>query len=580
MSKDYMKNPIIPTGYESIKDRKETGAHYTPEALSDFVAEKICENIDFSKYKSQIKIIDPSIGDGQLILSLLTHIKNKVANIEIEVTGFDIDPAAVKIAKKRIKENYPYVNVILKNEDFLPFAITSGRNDLFSINLPKYDIAISNPPYVRTQTIGTDDVKMIANAFGLSGRVDLYFPFIIGIADVLSDDGITGIITSNRFMTTKSGVDVRKSLLKKYDLIHIWDLGDTKLFEAAVLPSVLLGKKHVGGQYNNKKIDFTSIYSCASNNISMDVDTVFEKIDQNCCVKTPDGLTYKISNGIMYTGEENESIWRLQTDNTEKMICKVKENTFCLFQNIGKVRVGIKTTADKVLIGDEWNSMSDNERPELLFPLITHRVAGKYRAKETEKPYQVLYPYDFNKENRTLIDISEYPKTKAYLEKHKDVLSKRNYLMKSGRMWYEVWVPQQPNLWKYPKIVFRDISEEPEFWMDLSGSIVNGDCYWLTADNTANTKLLWLALAVGNSSFIEWYYDTCFNNKLYSGRRRFMTQYVEKFPIPDPSNDYSKQIVDIAKQIFENPDLKFDKKSEMDKLIWLAFGFSSEEISR
>ena len=68
--------------------------------------------------------------------------------------------------------------------------------------------------------------------------------------------------------------------------------------------------------------------------------------------------------------------------------------------------------------------------------------------------------------------------------------------------------------------------------MDLDGTIVNGDCYWLAATDDKTTVLLWLALAVGNSSFIEAFYDRRFNNKLYAGRRRFITQYVEHFPIP------------------------------------------------
>ena len=38
-----------------------------------------------------------------------------------------------------------------------------------------------------------------------------------------------------------------------------------------------------------------------------------------------------------------------------------------------------------------------------------------------------------------------------------------------------------------------------------------------------------LLLAVANSSFITKFYDIAFHNKLYAGRRRFMTQYVKKF---------------------------------------------------
>ena len=77
-----------------------------------------------------------------------------------------------------------------------------------------------------------------------------------------------------------------------------------------------------------------------------------------------------------------------------------------------------------------------------------------------------------------------------------------------------------------PKLVFRDISEQPTFWLDFEGSVVNGDCYWLTPESQGSDDRLWLAAAVANSTFIESFYDHRFNNKLYAGRRRFITQYV------------------------------------------------------
>jgi restriction endonuclease S subunit len=118
--------------------------------------------------------------------------------------------------------------------------------------------------------------------------------------------------------------------------------------------------------------------------------------------------------------------------------------------------------------------------------------------------------------------------------------------------------------------------------MDLSGAIVNGDCYWLISDQPKNQELLWLALAVANSTFIESFYDFRFNNKLYSGRRRFMTQYVEKFPIPDPRLDQTQKIIEITKQIFDLiPSHEAEQlEIELNRLIWEAFGLSIEKTSR
>ncbi len=48
--------------------------------------------------------------------------------------------------------------------------------------------------------------------------------------------------------------------------------------------------------------------------------------------------------------------------------------------------------------------------------------------------------------------------------------------------------------------MFRDICEQPTFWIDLDDTIVNGDCYWLKP-RPAMIETLWLALAVANFDF-------------------------------------------------------------------------------
>jgi hypothetical protein len=151
---------------------------------------------------------------------------------------------------------------------------------------------------------------------------------------------------------------------------------------------------------------------------------------------------------------------------------------------------------------------------------------------------------------RCAVNLDRYPNTKAYLERHRERLEKRSYVIEAGRQWYEIWVPQDPLAWRFPKLVFRDIARKPVFWIDEEGSIVNGDCYWMTCEEPANVDLLWLAAAVGNSTFIEAFYDHRFPNKLYAGRRRFITQYVEEFPLPAPDGDIGGAIIKAAKAAY------------------------------
>jgi hypothetical protein len=118
--------------------------------------------------------------------------------------------------------------------------------------------------------------------------------------------------------------------------------------------------------------------------------------------------------------------------------------------------------------------------------------------------------------------------------------------------------------------------------MDLEGSVVNGDCYWLACERPDQIDLLWLALAVGNSTFVEAYYDHRFHNKLYAGRRRFMTQYVEKFPIPNPRTAFARKIICAAKEIYDliPSPAAGPLEQKLDKMVWEAFSVSPEEVVR
>ena len=261
-------------------------------------------------------------------------------------------------------------------------------------------------------------------------------------------------------------------------------------------------------------------------------------------------------------------------------LTKVQTHSWGNFRDLGKIRVGVKTCADKLFIRDDWSSLAEEDRPELLRPLTTHRNARRFKPLLAPHSTQILYPHEVVNGRRRPMDLSKYPRSMVYLYSHRSALESRQYVTRAGREWYEIWVPQDPAAWVHPKLVFRDIAEEPMFWIDLNGSIVNGDCYWLVCHYPSQTDLLWLAAAVGNSTFIERFYDHCFNNKLYAGRRRFITQYVEKFPLPNPDHSCSKEIVDTAKKIYEcipsDEASKFQRN--LNVMVWRSFGFSEEEI--
>jgi hypothetical protein len=569
--------------YAIVPEEKLGGVTYTPNSLADFVASKLVEIFTEFPDGHPLRVLDPAMGDGELLVSLLQQLVDR-PGLDITVCGFETDEKALNLATRRLKQCFPSTEIDFKSESFLDFVLehfgADGNRSLFSPPMPAtYDLIIANPPYVRTQIMGSTQAQLLAKQFGLSGRVDLYYAFILGMAQVLKPKGIAGIIVSNRFMTTRSGAPVRKALLEYFNIRHVWDLGDTKLFDAAVLPAVLLVEGKNGRELETPM--FTSIYQ-TSEPANAEAADAITALAAEGVIATDDGRHFRVQNGKLDTSGTPDGVWRIATNTVDAWLAKVEAHSWGTFRDIGNIRVGVKTCADKVFIRNDWQDMSEAVRPELLRPLTTHHVARRFKSVAVDRPSEILYPHEVVQDRRRAVDLAQYPRSQAYIETHRPALESRKYVIEAGREWYEIWVPQDPDAWSRPKLVFRDIAEEPTFWIDLDGSVVNGDCYWLICQNPAQTDLLWLAVAVANSTFIEHFYDHRFHNKLYAGRRRFITQYVEKFPLPDPYNTFGNAIITKAKRIYDcTPSPEADRlQKDLDAMIWEAFGLVSEEISR
>lgn len=542
--------------YKKENHAKKNGVVYTPASMADYVAAEMLKYWSLPDTQDSIAILDPAVGEGALLNAMLSKI-SKLGK-KIIAVGYETDKNVAEKTQRYLEDKYPSAYIDIRCADFLD-VVESGH-------IETYDLIIANPPYVRTQILGSEKAQKISDKLNLTGRVDIYYAFIVYTKNVMKKTGVAGYITSNKFMTIKAGNSVRDYMLKNYKICQITDLGDTKLFSASVLPCIII--------FNNGRTDkledvkFTSVYEINSKEIKKDevLDTkdIFDAIYKNGVYEIPDGRCYKFKQGILKSSSPNY-LWTLSSDEDESWINKVESNTWLTFADIGKIRVGIKTTADNVFIGDDWSG--ENADLEWLRPLITHRNAGQI-VGNYDSQWKVLYTHTIKDGKRKVYDIDKYPKTKKYLMQHIEQLSSRKYVLKANRKWYEIWVPQNPSSWAHRKIVFRDISEEPTFWLDESGSIVNGDCYWIDINENISEDIIYLALAVANSSFIEKFYDIKFNTKLYSGKRRYQTQYVEQFPIPYNNSKLAEETVSLVKKyIAGNKENRSGYKELIDKNI-------------
>ena len=543
--------------------QKRHGRHYTPPELAGFLARRGAARIPAGK---KLRILDPACGDGELLLSAAGEAAQRGHEV-IELAGLDLDPAAIGLARRRLA-GVP-VPVSLSVRDFIRVP---GEGP----PLGRFDLIITNPPYVRTQVLGAEVSRQLAARFQLHGRIDLTHAFVAAMRQLLAPGGVIALLCSNRFLSTRAGLNTRRLLGDGYLLHEVYDLGDTKLFGAAVLPAIVVGERRGDRPGADPPARFTRIYEASRGGAPAGRHaSVLAALDHGEDGRVAVGArTFVIETGELVKDGPRDP-WRLGRGSDARWFADVMAGCWKTYGEMAKIRVGIKTTADAVFIREDWDDLPEDERPEpqLLLPLITHGGARAWRVSPAPGA-KVLYPYDLTADRRRVLPLAGYPRAGAYLAGHEQRLRGRRYVADAGRAWYEIWVPQRPALWGKPKLVFPDISEKPRFAIDSSGAVVNGDCYWISCEDLPSMDLAYLMLAVANSSLGVRFYDIACGNRLYSGKRRWITQYVAKLPLPDPATVPARRAAALARCL-SDPEAAAGSSqaalAELDDLIGRAF---------
>lgn len=558
--------------------QKRKGVHYTPPDLARFVAERLVPHID--AMPDHVRILDPACGDGNLLVAMANALRPSTLR-RVTLAGVEDDESSFHAACRRLEGVRAHATDLVRG-DFLDFV---DEGTLFSPvrNMPLCDAMIANPPYVRTQVLGAARARQLAARFQLRGRVDLYHAFLVGMARQLRGGGVLGVITSNRFLTTRGGASIRSFLRSRFEIIEIIDLGDTKLFEAAVLPALVFAKKRANHDSATQctAATFVRVYEDvnAGRNDAIAAPSVLDAVGHGTTGTFAVGkAVFSVAAGQLDTNTDDSRPWTLLTSGETAWVEGIRAQEVCRFGDVARIRVGIKTTADSVFIRDDWDALPKESRPEPRFlrSVVSHDDAARWRRRaEVRAERRVLYTHEVVGGKRRAIQFSSDSRAWRYLLSHRNRLESRSYIIDAGRQWYEIWVPQDPEAWNAAKIVFPDISPEPRFFLDDGGSVVDGNCYWITPLDEADDDLLMLILGVANSKVMHRFHELAFPNKLYAQRRRYLTQYVSEYPLPRRDTPEAKRIVQTVRALVDepaSPKAKTSLELRIDESVSAAFG--------
>ena len=213
-------------------NEKLRGAYYTPPALANAMAGLFADKI-------QLKVLEPSCGDGVFIDSLQSHsMINKITSL----TAVEINASEAKKVRVRYSKNK---NIEVYAEDFLGFYKRC-------FNKERYDLIIGNPPYIRYQYLTEEqrDIQsQILTSHGMKSNklINSWVCFLVACVQMLSDNGKIAFVIPAEILQVAYAENLRLFLsnqLSKMTLIT---------FEKLIFPEIQQEVLVFIGEKDNEK---------------------------------------------------------------------------------------------------------------------------------------------------------------------------------------------------------------------------------------------------------------------------------------------------------------------------------------
>ncbi|EPB8193493.1 TPA: methyltransferase [Clostridium perfringens] len=193
---------------EQIKSKSQ---YFTPAKE----AERLIEDLEI-KNKKNIKILDPSCGNGILVLKLLEKILKNYKPECIFIDLYDIEKILLKNVETMIRvieNNGIKINVRYINRDFLESNYNS-----------KYDYIVMNPPFkkINIKNVPEDMVDFVY------GQPNLYHLFIKRALDLLEVNGILCVLSPKNYLSGRYTEHLRNYIVDNFSIIKISTFNDRK----------------------------------------------------------------------------------------------------------------------------------------------------------------------------------------------------------------------------------------------------------------------------------------------------------------------------------------------------------------
>lgn len=349
----------------------------------------------------------------------------------------------------------------------------------------EFDYCVGNPPYIGHKQMDKEykDWLLVEYREVFRDKSDISFCFFSRILDILSPDGVCGIITSRYFMESPTGRNLRIFLHDNTNIIEILDFYGADIFKGVGVATAI----YIFRRYENMN-NTINVFKLKDMNYKFDTTSRLDKI-----IKSNIFVNFQIEQINL-----DDDRWILISDEVYKIYEKIKEKAKLSLGDIANSFQGIITGCDKAFVLSPDETIEEKIEKDLLKKWIKNKNIEKYRISESD--LNLIY-------SNLITEPEEYPNAIEYISKYSKRLKNRRECKNGIRKWYELQWGREINLFQQPKIIFPYKSRTNRFAIDYDNHYFSADIYGLTIkDEYKNSIPLEYLLGILNSKVYEFYF--------------------------------------------------------------------------
>ena len=429
-----------------------------------------------------------------------------------------------------------------------------------------FDVVIGNPPYFAMSKI-KEQGSYFENGgyYTYSKSADIYCLFYEKGIQLLKYKGILTFITSNSWLRTQYGAQLRTFLIEHANPLQLLNIEDTQVFEDATVESNIIEIEKSPYLRNIKAASLKSDF-----NLNQSLEKYFKK-------------NSRLIQNLPQTG------WTIGNEEESSLKAKL-ENQGVLLKNLNYQILRGFTTGfnDAFFISTDMKNnlvMADPKCESLIKPALRGKDITKF-GFEWKNIWVLLIKQGLTKQLNTNNEDPEvffsnhYPSLYKHLkEMGNSILGKGKGLYKrddQGDHWWELRPCAYYNEFERPKIIWGELSDSQKFAYDESGFYSNNTIFFITGND------LKYLISILNSKVAKWYFNEI-STSSGMGTNRWLKYKIELLPIKQPLVEDKLKIENLASEILEqkkqslNADIT-ELETQIDQLVYELYGLTEEEI--